>query len=149
MDVDPQRNCQDAPRASAATCPQQRQRRRFHSVFAGRSTRQRCHPPKTATRPSIQKTILRTLHELALPPAENSEAVVDSKQSSQDAPHASAATRPKQQDGRRFRTEFSGRSKRLRPREDRRLRKEFAERSTRQRCHPRKTAREKREKQRP
>ena len=41
----------------------------------------------------------------ALPPAENSERVVDSRQNLQEAPGAIAPTRPKQREGRRFQFE--------------------------------------------
>ena len=57
---------------------------------------------------SIPNRILRTLHAPAPPPAQNHARVVDSEQASQDAPRASATSRPKPQEGRRFRTEFSG-----------------------------------------
>ena len=81
------------------------------------STRQRCHAPNTATRVSIPKKLLRTLHA-----PKNSEKAVDSKQNSQDnprasaamhprqnsqdAPRASAATRPQQREGRQLQTDF-------------------------------------------
>ena len=105
--------------------PKQRQGCRFQRAFSGRSTRQRRHPhktsrgsrnpkiilrtlhapepppPKTARRLSIANRTLRRLHAPAPPPAQNSEKVVDTEQSSQDAPGASAAAhkRRKQREG--------------------------------------------------
>ena len=113
--VESEENSQDAPRASAATCPKPREG------------------------PSITKRILRMLHAPATPPAENHEKVNDYEQ---DAPRASAATRRKPREGRRLRTDFQGRSTRQRhhPREGRRLRTE-RERSKRQRRHPPETTR--------
>ena len=83
--MDSKQNSQDAPRASTPTRRKQRQGRRFQSdfadcstcqrchafqtEFAGRSTRQGCHAPRTTRK------------------------VIDSKQNSQIAPHASAPTR--------------------------------------------------------
>ena len=94
--VDSEQNSQDAPRASAAACPKQREGRRFSTEFSGLSTRQRRHQPKTRRRSSIPNRIMRTLHSKrvvdseqssqvygpALPPAQNSERVVDFKQNS-------------------------------------------------------------------
>ena len=91
-------------RASAAARRKQRDDRRFHTEFAGRSTRQRrCRAPKTTRRSLIASRILRTLYAPVLPPADNSKIVVDSKKNFQDAPCASTARR-QQREGRRFQT---------------------------------------------
>ena len=116
------KNPWDAPRASAATRRKQREGQRFQTEFIGRSTRQRCRTAKTARGASIPSRSLGTLHAPALPRGENSERVANTKQNSQDAPRANAATCPKQREGQRFQTEFIGRS-------------------TRQRCHAPKKAR--------
>ena len=52
--------------------------------------------------------IQRTFHAPASPHAEHSQRVVDSKRNSRDAARASAATRPKQREGRRFQRDFAG-----------------------------------------
>ena len=116
------KNPWDAPRASAATRRKQREGQRFQTEFIGRSTRQRCRTAKTARGASIPSRSLGTLHAPALPRGENSERFANTKQNSQDAPRANAATCPKQREGQRFQTEFIGRS-------------------TRQRCHAPKKAR--------
>ena len=122
--VDSERNSRDAPRASAAALPKQRQGRPFRN---------------------IPNRILKMLLAPAPPPGQNSNRVVDSAGNSQDAPRASAATRPKQQEGRRFRNSKlvvdSERNSLDAPRaraaalpkhgESRRFRTEFAERSMR------------------
>ena len=106
------KNPWDAPRASAATRRKQREGQRFQTEFIGRSTRQRCRTAKTARGASIPSRSLGTLHAPALPRGENSERVANTKQNSQDAPRANAATCPKQREGQRFQTEFIGRSTR-------------------------------------
>ena len=69
--------------------------------------RQCFHPPKTARGSCIPKRILRTLQAPGVPRAQNSEMVVDSKQTnSQDAPRASAPIHRKQRERGRFQTEF-------------------------------------------
>ena len=99
--VDSKQKSQDAPRTSDATRQKQREGCRSQAAFAGRSTRQRCHPPKTARgssilnrisrtlhaprcrpqraarRSSIPSRISRTLHAPTLPPTENSGMVED------------------------------------------------------------------------
>ena len=97
---------QDAPLATAAMRPNQLISLRFPREFAGRSTRQRCHPPKKARNSSIPSRVLRTLHAPPPPRCQNSERVIDFKQNLQDAPRASATTRPKQREGSRFQTEL-------------------------------------------
>ena len=86
-----------------------------------RPKRQSAQPLKTARGSSIPLRILRTPHAPALPPAENSERVIDSEQNSEDAPRASAPTRRKQCEGRHSRREFRGRPMR----EGRHSRREF------------------------
>ena len=67
---------------------------------------------------------------------------VDSKQTSQDAPRASAPTCRKQRQGRRFQTEFSGCSTHQHSHPENRDKVVASkENSTRQRCHAPKTAR--------
>ena len=48
--IDTEQSSQDAPEAGAATRGKEREGRRFKAEFAGRSARQRAHPPKTARR---------------------------------------------------------------------------------------------------
>ena len=119
-DVDSEQTSQDAPRASATTRPKPQQSRGFPIEFSGLSTHQPRHPRKTMRGSSIPNRLLAP--RASATPIQNHEKGVHSEQNSQDTPSASAATRPKPQEGRRFRTEISGRS-------------------TRQRRHPPKTTR--------
>ena len=97
--IDSKQDSQDAPRASAATPSKQREGRRFRTEFAGRSKRQRCHPPpKTARGSSIPNKIFKTLQAPALPPTKNSERVVDSEQNFQVAPRGSVDSEENSQD---------------------------------------------------
>ena len=109
--VDSKQRSRDAPPASAATSPKQREGRKFQAEFLGGSTRQRGHLPKTresrkfqtefsggsarerghprARESSIPNRTLRTLYAPARPPAQNNERVVDAKQNSINAPRQS------------------------------------------------------------
>ena len=104
------KQCQDIPAHS-----------RNFLRFQQRSTCQRS-PAENSGKVVDSKHSSKHAPRASVPRAQNSERVFDSKQNSQDAPRASAATRRRQREGRRFQTEFSGRS-------------------MRQRCLPPKTAR--------
>ena len=77
--IDCKQKSRDASRASSATRRKQREGRQYQTEFAGRSTRQRCHVPKTARGSAIPSRIHRPLHAPALPRAQNSERGMDSR----------------------------------------------------------------------
>ena len=93
---------QDAPRASAATPPKTTRRSSIANRLPG--TLHAPAPPPTRRSSITNRT--RTLQAPAPPPAGNHQMVVDYDQNSEDAPRASAATRPKPTERRRLRTEI-------------------------------------------
>ena len=108
-------NVEDAPHSSVTTRRKQREGRHLRPEFRGRFTRQRSNTLKTERHSSILPRISRMLHAPASRRAENTERVVTHVQSFRDALLASVTTRRKQQESRRSRPEFRGRSTRAAP----------------------------------
>ena len=100
------RTLKNAPRASAATRGKQRESRRLQTEFAGRSTRQCGHPPKTARRFAIHiensHSATARAFQHARKPQRFSEAILKFAQGHSQ----SASTRPKTAAGSRTKLEI-------------------------------------------